>query len=212
MSEPKRGTGAAGEGASGPDEIDFSPDPSRGISTTTSTRTSIEDAWTLAELIADRRTSMDWSQRRLAEAVGVSESALRNWEVKGEIPTERNLKKLAAALDLTGAQLDRAVARTRRLKRDATEEQTQPADAGGFAGAKRGVAHRWHVVLGVGDLTIAMPQFKIQTWDNFDASDEAASEAMEAVISALNEMADEKDWRFAAKVWRRPSGDDDIPF
>ena len=66
----------------------------------------------IAQRIKSRRKAQGLSQEALADACGVGQSTVANWEGGGHIPRQASLKKIASALDtdevwlLSGEQTD----------------------------------------------------------------------------------------------------------
>ncbi len=69
----------------------------------------MKDSKTLGQFIAMRRNYMKLTQEEMAEKIGVSKSAVANWETDGGLPDRDNLKKLAEIINVSVDELHRII-------------------------------------------------------------------------------------------------------
>ena len=158
----------------------------------------------LGVLIAERRRALGLTQLALSQQVGVSESTVRNWESRGTRPAKRNLRALAAALQLPQELLE---------LNDAVMAVTDPADdhAPSLRSLLRGTslsppqaavsaaALQPDLMVRIGDHVIVAETLRVVTWDIQPASAEDSATVLERFADALDEFAADRGWKVRAR-------------
>jgi len=88
----------------------------------------------LAATVALLRAMRGWSKKQLAEASGVDRSQLSRYELSKEVPSDRTLQRLAAAVGLPWRLLEPTTAFIRRLREAMAGEDSSEIDSGDFTG------------------------------------------------------------------------------